>query len=226
MVVILFLYVLLFSKLTALNHKFANSVLRFLYEASGPVKKSSLNSIVNNPYTLTRLLESLSSEGFINYFVNEFGRKSYSISLTDKGRRVAEQLKKAQEIANSPTIEIREMDDLDLTMTDEEAEMAKHLNLLFHINVMDDHITVEEVKPGKPSRIFNIYVKRNGNGEFRLWCEHDDSYDCWHVKAAWTYPHVQKMMMHYKEKAKVCVNCHESNDSDAIFCKHCGVRLE
>ena len=69
-------------------------------------------------------------------------------------------------------------------MTDEEAELAKHLNLLFHSNVMDDHITVEEAKPGKPSRIFNIYVKRNGNDEFRLWCEHDNSYDWWHVKAA------------------------------------------
>ena len=117
------------------------------------------------------------------------------------------------------------MDEIDVELSSEEAEKAKNLTMLFHINVMDDHITVEEVKPGKPSRIFNIYVKRNGNGEFRLWCEHDDSYDCWHVKAAWTYPHVQKMMMHYKEKSKVCMNCHTSNESDAIFCKHCGVRL-
>ena len=110
-------------------------------------------------------------------------------------------------------------------MTDEEAEMAKHLNLLFHINVMDDHITVEEVKPGKPSRIFNIYVKRNGNGEFRLWCEHDDSYDCWHVKAAWTYPHVQKMMMHYKGKVKVCPSCGFGNPEIADYCMKCGVKL-
>ena len=209
-----------------MDSKFANSVIRFLYKADKPVIKSSLSKVVNNPYTLSKLLESLSKEGLVDYSINEFGRKSYRISLTPKGRLVAEQLMKAEQIANSPTVEIKDVHELDLTMTDEEAEMAKHLNLLFHINVMDDHITVEEVKPGKPSRIFNIYVKRNGNGEFRLWCEHDDSYDCWHVKAAWTYPHVQKMMMHYKEKAKVCVNCHTSNESDAIFCKHCGVRLE
>ncbi len=165
-------------------------------------------------------------EGLINIVTKFIGRKIIFKEFTQKGMEVTEQLKKAEEIANSPTVEIKEMDELDLTMINEEEEMAMQLNLLFHINVMDDHITVEEVKPGKPSRIFNIYVKRNGNGEFRLWCEHDDSYDCWHVKAAWTYPHVQKMMMHYKEKAKVCVNCHESNDSDAIFCKRCGVRLE
>ena len=165
-------------------------------------------------------------EGLINIVTKFIGRKIIFKEFTQKGMEVTEQLKKAEEIANSPTVEIKEMDELDLTMINEEEEMAMQLNLLFHINVMDDHITVEEVKPGKPSRIFDIYVKRNGTGEFRLWCKHDDSYDCWHVKAAWTYPHVQKMMMHYKEKAKVCVNCHESNDSDAIFCKRCGVRLE
>ena len=211
--------------LNSLDEKYSKSVIFWLYERK-QVLKTDLQNIVKNLYSLNSLLQKLEEDGFIQIEKKPFGKNITEIILTQKGRKVAEQLKKAEAIANSRTIEIREMDDLDLTMTDEEAEMAKHLNLLFHINVMDDHITVEEVKPGKPSRIFNIYVKRNGNGEFRLWCEHDDSYDCWHVKAAWTYPHVQKMMMHYKEKAKVCVNCHESNDSDAIFCKHCGVRLE
>lgn len=209
----------------SLSEKYSNLLLSYLLSKE-KFLKTDLQVIVTNIQTLDKLLNKFQNDNLIKIEKKIIGRRTFEISLTDKGRRVAEQLKKAQEIVNSPTIEIREMDDLDLTMTDEEAEMAKHLNLLFHINVMDDHITVEEVKPGKPSRIFNIYVKRNGNGEFRLWCEHDDSYDCWHVKAAWTYPHVQKMMMHYKEKAKVCVNCHESNDSDAIFCKHCGVRLE
>ena len=164
-------------------------------------------------------------EGLINIVTKFIGRKIIFKEFTQKGMEVTEQLKKAEEIANSPAIEIKEMDDLDLTMTDEEAEMAKHLNLLFHINVMDDHITVEEVKPGKPSRIFNIYVKRNGNGEFRLWCEHDDSYDCWHVKAAWTYPHVQKMMMHYKGKVKVCPSCGYEDPEIADYCMKCGVKL-
>ena len=209
----------------SLSEKYSNLLLSYLLSKE-KFLKTDLQVIVTNIQTLDKLLNKFQNDNLIKIEKKIIGRRTFEISLTDKGRRVAEQLKKAQEIANSPTIEIKEMDDLDLTMTDEEAEMAKHLNLLFHINVMDDHITVEEVKPGKQSRIFNIYVKRNGNGEFRLWCEHDDSYDCWHVKAAWTYPHVQKMMMHYKEKAKVCVNCHESNDSDAIFCKHCGVRLE
>ena len=208
----------------SLSEKYSNTLLSFLLSKE-KFLKTDLQVVVTNIQTLDKLLNKFQNDNLIKIEKKIIGRRTFEISLTDKGRKVAEQLKKAEEIANSPTIEIKDMDELDLTMTDEEAEMAKHLNLLFHINVMDDHITVEEVKPGKPSRIFNIYVKRNGNGEFRLWCEHDDSYDCWHVKAAWTYPHVQKMMMHYKEKAKVCVNCHESNDSDAVYCKRCGVRL-
>ncbi|MGP6240067.1 hypothetical protein ACNF40_06615 [Cuniculiplasma sp. SKW4] len=204
----------------------AQRILQKLLKENKEVVKTSLLSLVPNSYSLDRYLKELLDNGLINMREEKIVRRTYYISLTEKGRQVAEQLLKAEQIANSPSVEVVPKPDLDLTMTEEEAEMAKHLNLLFHINVMDDHITVEEVKPGKPPRIFNIYVKRNGNGEFRLWCEHDDSYDCWHVKAAWTYPHVQKMMMHYKEKAKICFNCHTSNDSDAIYCKKCGVKLE
>ena len=206
---------------------YKDEVLKFMYSnfKDEGIPMTKLQDIISSYYSVTNSVNSLYDQGLVNKREVILGRKTIMISLTKKGKEVAETLKKAEEIANSPTTG-KDEGDLDLTMTDEEAEMAKHLNLLFHINVMDDHITVEEVKPGKPPRIFNIYVKRNGNGEFRLWCEHDDSYDCWHVKAAWTYPQVQKMMMHYKENAKVCVNCHENNDSDAIFCKHCGVRLE
>ncbi len=209
----------------SLSEKYSNLLLSYLLSKE-KFLKTDLQVIVTNIQTLDKLLNKFQNDNLIKIEKKIIGRRTFEISLTDKGRRVAEQLKKAQEIANSPTIEIKEMDDLDLTMTDEEAEMAKHLNLLFHINVMDDHITVEEVKPGKPSRIFNIYVKRNGNGEFRLWCEHDDSYDCWHVKAAWTYPHVQKMMMHYKGKVKVCPSCGYEDPEAAKFCMNCGVKLE
>ena len=83
----------------SLDNKFANSVIRFLYEADKPVIKSALSKVVNNPYTLSKLLESLSKEGLINYSINEFGRKSYSISLTQKGRDVAEHLMKLDAIS-------------------------------------------------------------------------------------------------------------------------------
>ena len=207
---------------------YKDEILKFIYAnfKDEEIPMTKLQDIITSYYSVTSSVNSLYDQGLVNKREVILGRKTIMISLTKKGKEVAEQLKKAEEIANSPTVEIKDIDELDLTMTDEEAEMAKHLNLLFHINVMDDHITVEEVKPGKPSRIFNIYVKRNGNGEFRLWCEHDDSYDCWHVKAAWTYPHVQKMMMHYKGRVKVCPSCGYEDPEAAKFCMNCGVKLE
>ena len=208
-----------------LDLRHSSKILLFLLQ-NGQIKKTELLSVISSSDSLSSSLRKMDEEGLIKIETKVIGRKTIFISLTEKGRELAEQLKKAEEMVTSPAIENKKIDDLDLTMTDEEAEMAKHLNLLFHINVMDDHITVEEVKPGKPSRIFNIYVKRNGNGEFRLWCEHDDSYDCWHVKAAWTYPHVQKMMMHYKGKVKVCPSCGYEDPEAAKFCMNCGVKLE
>ncbi len=216
-----------------ISSRHSNTILLYLL-SRGKIKKTDLLQVISSSDSLSKSLREMEEEGLIRVSTQIIGRKVIFIELTEKGRLVAEELKKADEIAKSTTLEIIEKDHkqeneeekIDLSLTDEEIEKSKNLHLLFHVNVMDDHVTVEEVVPGKTSRIFNIYIKRNGNGDFRLWCEQDQSYDCWHVKAAWTYPHVQKMMMHYKEKAKVCVNCHESNDADAIFCKHCGVRLE
>ena len=75
-------------------------------------------------------------------------------------------------------------------------------------------------------RIFNIYVKQNGHGIFRLWCEADDSYECWHVKEAWAYPQVQKIMTQYKGRVKICPVCHFENPEQAKFCMECGAKLE
>ena len=192
---------------------------------SGRKMMTELKSIVSSYDVLRYNLLELQTEGYITKKESRDDKRRYFVSLTDKGREVAEQLKKAEQIANLSNPMIPEMKDLNLKMTDEEVEMTKSLTPLFHINVMDDHITVQENPPGEASRIFNIYIKRNGNGEFRLWCEHDDSYDCWHVKAAWTYPHVQRMMIQYQGKMKVCHVCGAENRERAKFCDQCGSKL-
>ena len=192
---------------------------------SGRKMMTELKSIVSSYDVLRYNLLELQTEGYITKKESRDDKRRYFVSLTDKGREVAEQLKKAEQIANLSNPMIPEMKDLNLKMTDEEVEMTKSLTPLFHINVLDDHITVQENPPGEASRIFNIYIKRNGNGEFRLWCEHDDSYDCWHVKAAWTYPHVQRMMIQYQGKMKVCHVCGAENRERAKFCDQCGSKL-
>ena len=210
--------------LKSLDLPHANSVLIELLQ--GDVLKTRLQTIVKNLYSLNTVLKGLKEDNLIAIQTQPYGKNIQYISLTEKGRQVATNLLKLEQPSQSPVAQEEKAEKLDLELTDEEVEKTKHLNLLYHVNVMDDHVTVEEILPGKPSRIFNIYIKQNGGGNFRLWCEYDDSYDCWHVKAAWTYPQVQKMMTQYKGKVKVCQTCGFENPERAKFCMECGTKLE
>jgi DNA-binding MarR family transcriptional regulator/ribosomal protein L40E len=225
------------TKIPILAQKHVATILLFLL-VHKTVKKTDLVSIIHSNNSVDKLINELNTEGFISVKKEFVGRNTYYISLTDTGRSVAEKLKQAQDAAegkqteetqvasHAPVAQEEKAEKLDLELTDEEVDKIKHLYLLYHVNVMDDHVTVEEILPGKPSRIFNIYIKQNGGGNFRLWCEYDDSYDCWHVKAAWTYPQVQKMMTQYKGKVKVCPVCGFENPERAKFCMECGAKLE
>ena len=225
------------TKIPILAQKHVATILLFLL-VHKTVKKTDLVSIIHSNNSVDKLINELNTEGFISVKKEFAGRNTYYISLTDTGRSVAEKLKQAQDAAegkqteetqvssHAPVAHEEKAEKLDLELTDEEVEKTKHLNLLYHVNVMDDHVTVEELIPGKPSRIFNIYIKQNGGGNFRLWCEYHDSYDCWHVKAAWTYPQVQKMMTQYKGKVKVCPICGTENREMAHYCDNCGAKLE
>jgi DNA-binding HxlR family transcriptional regulator len=214
----------------SLNLPHANSVLIELLK--GKVLKTKLQSIVRNFYSLNTLLKEMKNDGLIDIELQPFGKNIQYISLTPYGREVAKKLKEAEEVAESPDPQEAEGvihiggEDIDIKLTPEERENSKYLKFLFHFNVMDNHITVEEAVPGKRSRIFNIYVKQNGNGIFRLWCEQDNSYDCWHIKEAWGYPQVQQMMMHYTGKTKICPVCSHENRENANFCENCGAKLE
>ena len=214
----------------SLNLPHANSVLIELLK--GKVLKTKLQSIVRNFYSLNTLLKEMKNDGLIDIELQPFGKNIQYISLTPYGREVAKKLKEAEEVADSPVDQEAKGvihiggEDIDIKLTPEERENSKYLKFLFHFNVLDNHITVEEAVPGKRSRIFNIYVKQNGNGIFRLWCEQDDSYECWHVKEAWGYPQVQQMMMHYTGKTKICPVCSHENRENANFCENCGAKLE
>jgi DNA-binding MarR family transcriptional regulator/ribosomal protein L40E len=202
-----------------LSMKHAFSLFLYLYD-NGEVKQNQLLDIIPSTMTVDKLTKIMEEEGYLQVRKEVLGRKIYFFSLTEKGRKVAEQLKRTEALDREPVTA-----ETSLELTAEEVEMTERLTPLFHINVMDDHITVQENPPGQASRVFNIYIKRNGNGYFRLWCEQDNSFDCWHVKAAWTYPHVQKMMMEYQGKVKICPVCGAENRERAKFCDQCGEKL-
>ena len=126
---------------------------------------------------------------------SKLGRKSYQISLTPKGRQVAEQLKKAEEAASGIVIHEDEGRIEISNVPEEWKEKWKHLHALIHVNVYDDHVTIMETNhegTGK-ERIFNIYIRENGHGQLRLWCELDESFDCYHIGYALTLAPVQDM---------------------------------
>ena len=214
----------------SLNLPHANSVLIELLK--GKVLKTKLQSIVRNFYSLNTLLKEMKNDGLIDIELQPFGKNIQYISLTPYGREVAKKLKEAEEVADSPVDQEAKGvihiggEDIDIKLTPEERENSKYLKFLFHFNVLDNHITVEEAVPGKSKRIFNIYLKQNCHGDFRLWCEQDDSFDCWHVKEAWGYPQVQKMMMRYKGKTKICPACGYENPEEAVYCMKCATKLQ
>lgn len=82
---------------SAIAKKHVSSVLIFLLN-KGKVKKTDIVSVVHSNTTVDKLTSELSKEGYIEIKKEFAGRKTYEISLTDKGRRVAEQLKKAEAV--------------------------------------------------------------------------------------------------------------------------------
>ena len=218
-------------KISILAQKHVSSILIFLLEHD-TVNKTDLVTVVHSNTSVDKLVNELDKEGLISVRKEFAGRNTYYISLTKKGRAVAFRLKEAEEVAETQDTQEAEGiihfdgDEINVKLTPEEQQNRKYLKFLFHFNVLDNHITVEEAVPGKRSRIFNIYVKQNGNGIFRLWCEQDDSYECWHVKEAWGYPQVQKMMTQYKGRVRICPVCGYENPENAKYCMECGAKLE
>ena len=82
----------------SLDRKHAKSVLLSLYgqENELPIVKSKLNTIVKSHQVLDNLLYHLKEDSYISIVETKIGPPKFNISLTDKGRQVAEQLKNAE----------------------------------------------------------------------------------------------------------------------------------
>ena len=179
----------------------AQKILLALLDEKEEVVKTSLLRIVSNSYSLDKHLETLQSLDLINIREEKIVRRTFYVSLTTKGRAVAEQLRKADDIASGvKPIEVSEKEARDFAKRFEED--MKGLSLLYHVNVFLDHITVGEEKNGR-QQVINVYVKLNGSGIMRLWCEFHEAYECIHTQFAWTLPDVQEMVQLQKEKGNM-----------------------
>ena len=172
----------------------ATSILIYLLDHQDvPVTKFTKQFHISPP-TAYRTLSKLEEDNLIVRKEILKKRRLVKISITDKGREVALTLSKLELVDNKPpdVIKLRQEDYLNFSQN------TKNISVLSHLNVLDDHVALHEENydHNGHDRVIFVYVKVNGNGIMRLWCEVDNSYSCWHVKYAWTLPDVQAMVQY------------------------------
>jgi len=179
----------------SISEKYAIDVLKFIYD-KGSIKKTDLLDIITSSWTLDKLIPKLERDGLIVVKISEIGRKTYTISLTEKGHMATEQLKKMDEVAaRTETYELPH----------DFGKEFEGLSAMTHLNVLEDHIAITEHNyddSGK-DRIVMVYVKLNGRGIMRLFCEVDDAYECRHTRYAWTLPSVQEMVQIQRDRGNM-----------------------
>ncbi len=127
------------------------------------------------------------------------GRRTYEISLTDKGIAYALQLKRAEEVAKGEITE----EGAQFKMPPDWRDRFKGLSAMTHLNVLDDHVAIQEIDhSGKTTSVIMVYVKRI-NSHFELWCEKDESKECRHVDFAWSLPHMRALIEEYIKEGKI-----------------------
>ena len=173
-------------------------ILLFLLE-KGTVKKYDFLEIMKNMYIIDRHLKELEENGYIA--MNRLGM-TYQISLTEKGKLMAEQLKKMNKLPEEKEEPIAE---ISKEKYDQMAKDWKRLSALTHINVLDDHVVLKEYNYDGQGhdRLVTIYVMINHDKVMRLYCDVDQSTTCWHVQYAWTLPEVQAWVQYHLQKGDI-----------------------
>ena len=81
-----------------LDLRHSSKILLFLLQ-NGQIKKTELLSVISSSDSLSSSLRKMDEEGLIKIETKVIGRKTIFISLTERGREVAEQLKKAEAVS-------------------------------------------------------------------------------------------------------------------------------
>ena len=93
------------SQNTTLPEK-AQRILLKLYSENKEVVKTSLLKVVPNSYSLSNYLKLLEKEGDIKIREEKVIRKTYYISLTEKGVSVAEQIRRISDVGSKRGMEL------------------------------------------------------------------------------------------------------------------------
>ncbi len=180
--------------LTSVSQK----ILLELFRIDREVVKTSLLSVVRNAYSLERRLHELKDKGLIEIREEKIVRRTFYVSLTALGRRVASQLLQVKE-------SMAPMGTDSYELPPDFGKEFEGLSAMTHLNVLGDHIAITEhnYDGSGRDRVVMVYLKVNGRGIMRLWCELDSSFECRHTRYAWTLPSVQEMVQVQKEKGNM-----------------------
>ena len=196
--------------------KFAYDIIRFLDE-NKDVKVTDLLNVVKSADTLYRTLPKMKAADIIIEKDRVDKRRFVYIYLTEKGKRIADGLRKAEQEASQDTSQ-RTFSDappgITLGKSQEHAvhtmpsnfeDQFKNFSAMTHFNVLGDHIAIRDVNfdGAGHERVVYVYVKLNGHNILRLWCEVDNTFDCPHTRFAWTLPDVQEMVQIERDKGNI-----------------------
>ena len=186
-------------------------ILLFLLE-KGTVKKYDFLEIMKNIYIIDRHLKELEENGYIT--MNRIGM-TYQISLTEKGKLMAEQLKKMNILAEEKKEPIAE---ISKEKYDQMAKDWKRLALNY-ITVPDEHVVLKEYNYDGQGhdRLVTISLSIDKDLILRLHCDVDQSTTCWHVQYAWTLPKVQAWIQYYM--VEFFIELWQKNDANVVEMK-------
>jgi|YelNatPaOPRAMG01_1025707.scaffolds.fasta_scaffold99203_2 DNA-binding MarR family transcriptional regulator len=92
-----------------LSEKYAISLLIYLFNKNSPVNKDELRkNVVKSVSSLDKLLDKLRENNLINIKEEIIGRRTYFISLTDKGKTLSGLLKEVEKINESSSESLTE----------------------------------------------------------------------------------------------------------------------
>ena len=182
-----------------LSKKYVIPVLAKL-SLEGNVKMTDFIGVVSNYATIQLLIRDLEEQGYVTTTETFEDKRKIYVSLTVKGKQVAEQLRKAQLVSEGK--ELPETPEA-IKMPPDWKDRFKGLSAMTHLNVLDDHVAIQEIdNSGKTTNVVMVYIKRI-NSHFELWCEKDESKECKHVDFAWSLPQMRGLIEDYIREGKI-----------------------
>lgn len=169
--------------LKSLDEKYAKDILLKLLEEDQPVMITRLYRSNRNYYAFKNVIKKMEEDGLVEVKESVEGRKSIYVSLTEKGRAVAEKIKEAEDIAAGRT-----------EMHPDWKEKFKNMRAMVHFNTYENVIRITDYLPDGTVRYVDVDVNIKGNKMY-LYCEACGSFDCEHINFIWSHPKLRRDLL-------------------------------